>query len=98
MKFLSGFLAADFTNKRALVFNMLFNFYCQKDPPFDKVTTCRESSKMCPNTSRFYGKVAKLQKLLSILESGKDIQSCCLFWDNSEKRFKFLCCVDWAQK
>jgi hypothetical protein len=23
---------------------MLFNFYCQKEPPFDKVTTCRESS------------------------------------------------------
>jgi hypothetical protein len=30
---------------------------------------------MCPNTSRFYGRVAKRQKLLSILESG----SCYLF-------------------
>jgi hypothetical protein len=30
---------------------------------------------MCPNTSRFYVRVAKLQKLLSILESG----SCYLF-------------------
>src|SRR5258707_15123929 len=30
---------------------------------------------MCPNTSRFYGRVAKLQKLSPILESG----SCYLF-------------------